>query len=1568
MDARVEWIRETLKLYFAFEDNAFDNLMSRIGQEGQDGAAVESFLASDAPVGATLFLFTNTFEEEREVKRTVQKEIRVPKPRPAPTEDAAEGEGEGGGDGDEDQKAAEAAAKAKASEDTTEESKSGADSEGKGDAEEDAAEGEEEEFEIQYVDEIVTDKEMVTVHRLTAMRSQPTAASKDGKEVECVYFMRIRSGHISLSEEEIANNAMSDWVEFGFVADDPLRDLEAIMKDIYTPLIEPQLLGPQSSHLHAMSETQSEDYRSINSGMQSQSYFSSAMSRVGGRGGGTGMSVMSRGGGGGGLSGMSTISGGGAGSVISGGNMGGTGERGAFGITGTMAVGASAPAPESPDTALMAVGDSIKGEFRSALHRFESNISHALQQLGGEVKLEIPDLDIQPEDIKAASEDYATVNMLEEALEKWTRSVASVLDALSSAPPVTKGPLAEIEFWRQRNATLSAVWEQLNQPRVKNMLEVLKRNPVSGLEAFNAQNVELNKKYVEAKDNVKFLSTLERHFKNLSSGNLAIMYETIPRMMDGLRMVWVISRHYNKDERMLPLMMLIAKEIAEKVGAEVNIKTVLRKEPLEALHVLQEANKVLVRWREAYYETRRAIEEITDMRWEFDRKLLFDQTDHMSKICENLITVVNDVNGFRQFFMSQELRAVTTNPRKLAEVVNLIKRLTRPLQRVSFNVFDKDNESRWTVEMASFREKLGLLERKARDFIDQAFQRLRSAEGAFELLSKFQHLDSRETIKNQMMQKLEDIIHKARQELKTTHELFEEQKASPPAYRDYPPAAGAISWAWALYMKQKRPILRFRRMSGLLDSGEGHRLKEDYLRFAKAVDAYIKSVLRGWKASVDDVVEAGLSQPILGPSLLPEKLTINDIPAIDEERGITVGMAAASAAAAAASALDDTADPIAARCPPPPYRVNFSQELRTLMRESRYLDRMGYLIPDAAMNVTLQESQFLHHSQRLQLMLDRYHALLNDMRPVEATLLQKQLATLRSALRPGFSPLNWNSLHIDTFLAEADTALADFNSILQQVRKSSAGLENAVTVIERTVLIQEGDFTEDECYDITEFYERGEKLRSQRLEELVEAYGGVTEIMQQVERFIAETDTCAAPELAEWYRYWEGRFYNAIAKMILASFASFQSLLNLSLDGSGRPYQRKVPLLRVQVDYSPPDVVLVPDSKNIIDTLDKAVSGILDSARRFQRWMDGSCIPCPVPPANDDETAPDFSFYADINHNPLICQAYLNLNTAIQNSRSRVKNYIDGWRRFDTTHELWSQRKKVVLEKLAEKKPSAQYLDLRIEKYVRLKELVEAQPTEKDIWYLRLDCEPVALKIKERAQYWADQYGAVMEQVALTKIAKLHTEFEELRAGLEAEPTDLDSLKEVLGVVAGVRNRKMDVELEISDIMERYRIVQRYGIAVRQELHEAMELADTWQTIVNGAKTKDIRLQKVKEEFREVTKTEVLEFAAGMRNMKREYLDNGPASAHVSLADGVGLVKDYRKRIAEAHARRERLMEGERLFGLPITRYDDLISVEQMLGQVSRLYDLYIESKNFQDRQSNMTWAALDIPELKSGV
>ena len=77
---------------------------------------------------------------------------------------------------------------------------------------------------------------------------------------------------------------------------------------------------------------------------------------------------------------------------------------------------------------------------------------------------------------------------------------------------------------------------------------------------------------LEARDNLKFLTTLERHFKNIMYGPLPGILDTLPPMMNALRMVWIISRHYSDDVTMGALFQRVAQEIGDRVEATIDLQ------------------------------------------------------------------------------------------------------------------------------------------------------------------------------------------------------------------------------------------------------------------------------------------------------------------------------------------------------------------------------------------------------------------------------------------------------------------------------------------------------------------------------------------------------------------------------------------------------------------------------------------------------------------------------------------------------------------------------------------------------------------------------------------------------------------------------------------------------------------------------------------------------------------------------------------------------------------------------------------------------------------------------------
>lgn len=98
-----------------------------------------------------------------------------------------------------------------------------------------------------------------------------------------------------------------------------------------------------------------------------------------------------------------------------------------------------------------------------------------------------------------------------------------------------------------------------------------------------------------------------------------------------------------------------------------------------------EAKKTLETWKESYFDVRAKIEASgRDARWEFDRKRLFERTDHMASICEDLKEVATVMEEFYNIF-GPELKAVTGDPKRIEDVLKRVDGLVRPIENVSCN-------------------------------------------------------------------------------------------------------------------------------------------------------------------------------------------------------------------------------------------------------------------------------------------------------------------------------------------------------------------------------------------------------------------------------------------------------------------------------------------------------------------------------------------------------------------------------------------------------------------------------------------------------------------------------------------------------------------------------------------------------------------------------------------------------------------------------------------------------------------------------------------------------------------
>jgi len=74
--------------------------------------------------------------------------------------------------------------------------------------------------------------------------------------------------------------------------------------------------------------------------------------------------------------------------------------------------------------------------------------------------------------------------------------------------------------------------------------------------------------------------------------------------MNALRMIWIVSSNYNRDDRMVPLMERIAWELTERVQRVITIRYLFRLDTKTIREMTMEAKSMLDSWKSCYLNIR----------------------------------------------------------------------------------------------------------------------------------------------------------------------------------------------------------------------------------------------------------------------------------------------------------------------------------------------------------------------------------------------------------------------------------------------------------------------------------------------------------------------------------------------------------------------------------------------------------------------------------------------------------------------------------------------------------------------------------------------------------------------------------------------------------------------------------------------------------------------------------------------------------------------------------------------------------------------------------------------------
>ncbi|NXM55441.1 DYH10 protein, partial [Illadopsis cleaveri] len=869
------------------------------------------------------------------------------------------------------------------------------------------------------------------------------------------------------------------------------------------------------------------------------------------------------------------------------------------------------------------------------------------------LKLEMPTVNLDRE-VTILATVPVVVQSLKRCAVTWQKLISRVLEEQQKKVPQGNGPLAEIDLWREKNDTLSALTEQIKLPEVQKVLEILQKAESKFTGDLQIVLSDLKKLHMEAQDSTKFLSTLERHLKGLSTGTgVDVISHTIPSLLNALRLVWIMSRCYNKDERMVPFLERISWEISARARRVVGLQTLFQQDIAAAKKKITEAKTTLEQWKKSYFTTCIRVEESGCKRyWKFDVKRLFEKTDYMVSICQDLYGIFQVTEELYNIFIP-ELITVTENPKAVDELRREVNIIISPIEDLTFDPFSMETARDWAFVMEEFREDVTV-----------------------------------EIVKQIFAQNLKD----------------------PPRYKNHPPVAGAISWSRSLSQRIQHTITRFQEEEELLASERGKEVKQMCFQVVKKMEEYEHQKYLQWRERTEQML----------PLLLKDTLL------------------------AVTSATEEPVTTKKSVC----FTLNFSPEILEIITETKYMEQLGLPVPEMARYMALQEDKYLRYTSKLKAMLDRYHKLMEMMNEAETKLLDQYVQELWRILKSGHKRVTWKAVGIGEFILQCTQTIGKLELLVHQIHNISEDISSKLQSIESTNLFKfPHSKNGDEHPGAKEFFDYVKCEQAKEVEQLVRKYSAIPQLLIEVERRVASTNSGKSPKLASYYAYWENRICQALTQLIVKNLQTFNAAIVAN-----------VPLLQIEAVLSVPvpGITLQPNASEIEKMILQSIQDCVEVTKHFIRWMHGTCIECPPQHVKADEVV-TFSFYSDVSQSPLIIEQAVLITQNVHKLLASLSKCLNQWKRYDL---LWKSDKSTVLDRLAAEKPACVIFDEQLQFYMKIAQEVTQQPLIIDEQFIRLQLAPLASAVQENAKGWVMSLGKLLNELVREELFSLRDEIQ----------------------------------------------------------------------------------------------------------------------------------------------------------------------------------------------------------------
>ncbi|XP_031154494.1 dynein heavy chain 5, axonemal isoform X1 [Sander lucioperca] len=1275
----------------------------------------------------------------------------------------------------------------------------------------------------------------------------------------------------------------------------------------------------------------------------------------------------------------------------------------------------------------------VKQDFISSLESFVSVLAGAQESLQEKVTLkECDTFDLRvlkgPSDYMAAANSTETTEKIEACMKVWIKQIEQVLaesDQLRKEAD-DLGPRAELDHWKKRMSRFNYLLDQLKSPDVKAALGVLLMAKSKLIKSWRELDTRITDAANEAKDNVKYLYSLEKFCDPLYNSDPVSMVDAIPGLINAIRMIHSISRYYNTSEKITSLFVKVTNQMITACKAYItnNGSYSIWDQPQQvvvdkikaAIHLNQEYQRY-------FHKTKEKLELTpSERQFDFSEMYIFGKFDmfqrRLNKILEMFSTIVtysalqdSKIEGLET--MATRFQTADMQGKWEAIVLNMKKK--------HYSFLDQ-RRTDFDVDYEEFCKSTSELHNQLKSFMDSTFEKIQNTERALNVLKKFERLGIPDL---GIDEKYQRILQNYGRDIEMVSRIYMKQKLDPTIGRDLPPVAGRILWARQLSSRIQGPMDLFQQHPGVLSTPEAKRIIRNFNRLARALLEYEILYHHSWMQKMEDA-RVGLQASLLVRSPQTGELF-----------------------------------------------VNFDPEILTQIREANCMTRMNLEIPPFAALLQQKQDTLKKNYNKLQLMLSENTRVRTKIQSAFEQLAMPHVATVDEAIQPGLTSINWTSLNIDKYLGRIDKALVDLELLMDRVNdlvefridavlQEMSGSTLCVLPEDEPVTCEEFvQTTRDLCIRQAQSLHTKSSLVEEAANELINMllefdHNQREEVEKIEEESCAESKTIdhidsegeddgrsegrlfsrntllppasvgpSSPlvrrkkkrdlmevmeeEAQELLSYFNHRHVDALLRLtrntleMLRKRIHTSSLMNClaESDSSSRGKSSgQQAIFRVNVTLSIPNITMVPALEEVQQALNRAVECVVSVSKGVSQWSkeriskrkmnerrmaalkrdsseseseDGATTYRSLAEGSTSDISASViqaipfqarNYYKSVSENKEILKLVSVLSTSISSTKKEVMTALD---RFSRYHHIWRKDREDTMRKFIQGSPLLSEFESQIIFYRDLELEINSEPEYITVGALALFTADLKMSLTAETKNWMVDYGLYCNKKYRSDMEQIFAFVDEAGKKLNRQIKDLDDIRIAMAALKEIREHQISIDFQVGPIEESYAMLHKYELAVAKEEADKVDtLRYTWEKLLSRSTEIQNELVALQPNFRGELVSNVESFLEDCQHFYQDYDKDGPMVVGLAPQDASDRLIMFQNRFDNLFRKYITYTGGEELFGLPVTQHPQLLEIRKQLALLQKLYGLYNNVIETVNGYYDILWADIHIEKINN--